>query len=392
MIRKIKKNTMLMVFLMYLETFVCTGLVSFYVQDMSIQRTMAVVALALVLCTAFSVALIAETFSREKYDMFSFGEVCITYGIGLLMGFAMLYEPDYCDTVLVLPVMMCIVAGIGPAVAAHAVVLSLVFLWGGISIEIMVFYLIVGIAAGYLSKCFLKKSQIVSGFVTVFCTYMLTMCVYVFFRTERINLYLLAEILLGGIVNILSLLVVLPYLYNSRNKEVRDLKKMLMPQYDLMDVMMKNKKKVYAHATYSSELAKSAAESIGADTLLTKCGVYYYNYARTLGKNYQDAFIENAYWHKIPKRLTDLVLSLGIESDKVISKEAAVVLVTETLVLAKESKFAGEKADAAYLDAVITQRFNKGMLEHSEISIKDYMSLKKYLIEQLCSERKGERP
>ena len=99
------------------------------------------------------------------------------------------------------------------------------------------------------------------------------MCIC-FFRTERINLYLLAEILLGGIVNILSLLVVLPYLYNSRNKEVRDLKKMLMPQYDLMDVMMKNKKKVYAHATYSSELAKSAAESIGADTLLTKCGVW----------------------------------------------------------------------------------------------------------------------
>lgn len=390
MIRKIKKNTMVMVFLMYIETFICAGLVAFGVQDMSLQKTIAIMALSFVLCTAFIVALAAETFSREKYNMFSFWEVTITYGIGLLIGAAMLYEPDYCDTVLILPVMMSIIAGIGPAVAGHAVVLSLVFLWGGINMEILVFYLIAGIAAGYLSKCFLKKSQMLSGFITVFSTYVLTMCVYVFFKTERINLLVLVNILIGALVNVLSLIVVLPYLYNSRNKEMHDLQKMLTPEYELMDVMIKNKKKVFAHAVHSSELAEKAAEEIGADVLLTKCGVYYYNYARTLGKEYQDAFIETAYWHKIPKRLTDIVLSLGNESDKVISKEAAVVLVTETLVLAKESKFAGEAADSKYLDAVITQRFNKGLLELSEISVKDYMSLKKYIIEQLCSERKEE--
>lgn len=390
MIRKIKKNTILMVFLMYMETFVCAGLVAFCIQDMSLQRTMAVTALSFVLCTAFVVALTAEYFSREKYQMFSYGEVAVTYGLGLLAGAAMLYEPDYCDTVLIIPVMMSIVAGIGPAVAAEAVILSLVFLWGGIHMEMLIFYLIAGIAAGYLSKCFLKKSQMLSGFVTVFCTYVLTMCVYVFFKTERINLLVLVNILIGAVVNILSLVVVLPYLYNSRNKEVHDLQKMLTPEYELMDIMIKNKKKVYAHAVYASKLAEEAAEVVGADALLTKCGVYYYNYARTLGKDYKEAFVETAYWHKMPKRLTDIVMSLGNESDKVISREGTVVLVTETLVLAKESKFAGEAADRTYLDAVITQRFNKGLLELSEISVKDYMNLKKYIIEQLCSERKEE--
>ena len=384
MIRKIKKNTKWMVFLMYMETFVCAGFVSFCVQDMSLQRTLAITALSFVLCTAFIVALIAEYFSREKYHMFTFKEVAITYGLGLVVGAAMLYEPEYCDTVLVIPVMMSIVAGIGPAVAAEAVVLSLVFLWDGIHMEMLVFYLIAGIAAGYLSKCFLKKSQMLSGFITVFCTYVLTMCVYVFFKTERINLLVLVNILIGAVVNVLSLVVVLPYLYNSRNKEVHDLQKMLTPEYELMDVMIKNKKKVYAHAVYSAELAERVAEEIGADTLLTKCGVYYYNYARTLGKDYKEAFVETPNWHKKPKRLTDIVLSLGNESDKIISKEGTIVLVTETLVLAKESKYAGETADSTYLDAVITQRFNKGLLELSEMSVKDYMNLKRYIIEQLC--------
>ena len=64
MIKKLKKHTKLLVFLMYLETLLCAGFVSWYISDMSIQRTMAVTALSLVLCTAFLVALATEYFNR----------------------------------------------------------------------------------------------------------------------------------------------------------------------------------------------------------------------------------------------------------------------------------------------------------------------------------------
>lgn len=384
MIKKLKKHNKLLVFFIYLETLFCTGFVSFYLRDMSIQRTMAVTALSLVLCTAFLVALATEYFNRELHERFSLLEVCVVYGIGLLLGITMLYEPDYCDTILVLPVMMGIVAGVGPAIASHAVLLSLVFLWNGIDIEILIFYLIIGIAGSYISRCMVKKKQIISGMVTLFSTFVLTMCVYVFFKTERINLYVLANILLGGAVNILSLIVVLPYFYNSRNKERRDMVKMLSPKYELMDAMVQYKKKVYAHAVLSARIAEQAAEVIHADTLLTKCSVYYYNYARTLGKNYVDPFIETAYWHKFPKKVTNIVLSLAAESEKLLTKEAAIVLITETLVLAKESKFAGEQAEQGYLEAVMKQRFHRGMLDLAEISIKDYVTIKEFIIAELC--------
>lgn len=384
MIKKLKKHTKLLVFLMYLETLLCAGFVSWYISDMSIQRTMAVTALSLVLCTAFLVALATEYFNRELYMRFSLLEVFVVYGIGLLLGITMLYEPDYWDTILVVPVAMGIITGVGPAIASQAVILSLVFLWNGIDIEILIFHLIIGIAGSYLSRCLVKKKQIMSTLVTLFCTFIITMCVYIFFKHERINFYVLANILIGAIINILSLLVILPYFYNSRNKETRRMIKMLSPDYKLMDAMINHKKKVYAHAIFSSKIAEGAAEAIGADILLTKCSVYYYNYARTLGKNYVDPFIETAYWNKFPKKLTEIVLSLATDAEKILTKEAAIVLVTETLVLAKESRFAGEQAEPGYLKAVIRQRFNKGLLDLAEISIRDYMVLQEYVIEELC--------
>lgn len=384
MIKKLKKHNKLLVLLLYLETLLCVSFVSFYLRDMSIQRTMAVTTLSFVLCTAFLVALAAEYFNRELYERFSLLEVNVVYVLGLLLGIFMLYEPDYCDTILVLPVMMGIITGVGPAIACDAVILSLVFLWNGIDIEILIFYLIIGIIGSYMSRSMVRKKQIVSGMVTLFSAFVLTMCVYVFFKNERINLYVLANILLGGVVNILSLIVVLPYFYNSRNKEHRDMVKMLSPQYELMDSMIKFKKKVYAHAAFSSRIAEQAAEAIHADALVTKCSVYYYNYARTLGKNYTDPFIETAYWHKFPKKVTNVVLSLANDSQKILTKEAATVLVTETLVLAKESKFADGQAEKGYLEAVMKQRFQRGMLDLAEISIKDYITLKDFVITQLC--------
>lgn len=384
MIKKLKKHNKLLVLLLYLETLLCVGFVSFYLRDMSIQRTMAVTTLSFVLCTAFLVALAAEYFNRELYERFSLLEVNVVYVLGLLLGIFILYEPDYCDTILVLPVMMGIITGVGPAIACDAVILSLVFLWNGIDIEILIFYLIIGIIGSYMSRSMVRKKQIVSGMVTLFSAFVLTMCVYVFFKNERINLYVLANILLGGVVNILSLIVVLPYFYNSRNKEHRDMVKMLSPQYELMDSMIKFKKKVYAHAAFSSRIAEQAADAIHADALVTKCSVYYYNYARTLGKNYTDPFIETAYWHKFPKKVTNVVLSLANDSQKILTKEAAIVLVTETLVLAKESKFADGQAEKGYLEAVMKQRFQRGMLDLAEISIKDYITLKDFVITQLC--------
>lgn len=391
MIKVSNKKNILMAMTVYLETLVVSGGVPFFLLHMSIQKTVAIMALSLVLCTAFLVAYAANVMNEKEYHPISTTEISAVYGLGLVLGIFMLYEPDFCDTVLVLPVMMCVVCGVVPAIVAHAVILSTVFLWGGMTIEILLFYLIAGIAAVYVSICLTKKNQVLSGLITMFSTYVLTMCVYVFFRTERFKVNILLDILTGAVVNILAVIVVFPYLYSSRNKENHTLNNIIKPEYPIISSMIKTKRKVYNHAVFSSKLAEAAATLLGADSLLTKCSIFYYNYARTLGKNYVDPFIETAYWKKLPKRMVDIVVSLAAESDKCLTREASIVLVTETLVLAKESGYAGEVPEDVYLHAIIRQKVNRGLLDKSELSLKDYAVLKDFLVDGLCDKKEENR-
>lgn len=385
-----KKNTSMAV-AVYLETLLVSGGVPLFLLHMSIQKTISIMALSLILCTAFFVAFAADVMNEKEYRPISSSEISIVYGIGLILGIFMIYEPDYCDTVLVLPVMMGIVCDIVPAIAAHAVILSTVFLWGGMSIELLLFYLIAGIVAAYMSNCLTKKNQVLSGIITIFSTYMLTMCVYVFFTTERFKVNILWNIILGAVVNILAIIVVFPYLYGSRNKENHALSHIIAPEYSIIASMIKTKRKVYNHAVASSKLAEAAAIMLDADSLLTKCSIYYYNYARTLGKNYVDPFIETAYWKKLPKRMVDLVISLATESNKPLTREASIVLVTETLVLAKESGYQGDVPGDVYLNAIIRQKVNKGLLDNSELSMKDYARLREFLVQSLCDKEEDNR-
>lgn len=383
-----EKRNIQMALAVYLETLIVSGGVPFFLLHMSIQKTISIMALSLVLCTAFIVAYAADVINVKEYHPISPVEISIVYGIGLVLGIFMVYEPDYCDTVLVLPVMMGVVCGIVPAIAAHAVILSTVFLWGGMHIEILLFYLIAGIVAAYFSSCLTKKRQVMSGLITMFSIYVLTMCVYVFFSTERFKINILFDILIGAGINILAVIVVFPYLYRSRNKENYTLNKIIKPEYAIISAMIKTKRRVYNHAADSASLAAAAAAMLGADSLLTKCSIYYYNYARTLGKNYVDPFIETAYWKKLPKRMVDVVLSLAAESEKPLTREASIVLVTETLVLAKESGYAGETAEDVYLNAIIRQKVNRGLLDKSELSMRDYALLRDFLIVRLCDKVK----
>ena len=110
----------------YLETLLVSGGVPRFLLHMSIQKTISIMALSLVLCTAFFVTFAADVINEKEYRPISSTEISVVYGIGLILGIFMIYEPDYCDTVLVLPVMMGVVGGIVPAIAAHAVILSTV--------------------------------------------------------------------------------------------------------------------------------------------------------------------------------------------------------------------------------------------------------------------------
>ena len=83
--------------------------------------------------------------------------------------------------------------------------------------------------------------------------------------------------------------------------------------------------------------------------------------------------------------MVDNVVSLASDNQTTMSREATIVLMTETLVLAKESKYGDKTPEESYLNAIIRQKVNKGMLEASVLSLKDYNTLRNHLITILCT-------
>lgn len=386
MIEQKKKSYYIFIPLLF-ETVICSMVLSKGVWHMNMQKMFAIAILAVVLMGAFFVSYVVEVLNSTKkgnYRNYPVWEIVVFFQLGLLCSVTSVYEPDYMDTFLFLPVVFCISIGVGPAIVGQAMFLCLAFLYGGISIELLLFYLIAGIVAVYMSDCFKKKNQFFYGLVIMFMIQMLSTSVCVFFSTQRFSLTILIQLMLGAIVNVAVVAVFVPYIMKSRNKQTRTLRKMISPKYEVMSSLINNKGKVYEHGKYTSEIARQVAKIIEADEILTVATCFYYNYARTLGKSYVDPFVETAYWKKFPKALVDNVVAMSLEREEILSKEATIALIAETLCLAKESKYREEAAEPGYLDALIRQKVTKGLLDTSEMTISEYMITKNYIIKQLC--------
>ena len=386
MMEQRKKSYFIFIPLLF-ETVIFSMVLSKGVWHMNVQKMFAIAILAAVLVGAFFISYVADVINNAKknsYRNYPIWEIILFFQLGLVCAVLSVYVPDYLDTFLFLPVIFSISIGIGPAVVGQAMFLLLAFLYGGISEQLLLFYFIPGMVAIYMSDCFKNRKQCFNGLIVLFMTQLLSTSVCVFFSTQRFSLSILIRLILGATVNVAVVAIMVPYIMKSRNKQTKSLRKMISPKYEIMLSLKTNKGKVYEHGKYTSEIARQAAKKIAADEVLTVATCFYYNYARTLGKSYVDPFVENAYWRKFPQALVDNVVAMSPEREDFLSKEATIALMTETLCLAKESKYKDKKAEPGYFEALIRQKVTKGLLDTSEMTIGEYMITKDYIIEQLC--------
>ncbi len=386
MIEQRKKSCYIFIPLLF-ETVICSMILSKGVWHMNVQKMLAISILAVALVGAFFVSYVVDVINdiqKNIYRTYPVGEIVVFFQLGLACAVLSVYLSDYLDIFLLLPVAFGVSMGIGPAIVGQAMFLSLAFLYGGIPAELVLFYFIPGIVAVYMSNCLKNKNQYFYGLVILFMTQLLSTAVCVFFCTQRFALSVLGSLILGAFINVTGVAVLVPYIMKSRNRQTDMLLEVISPKHEIMMTLKNNKTKVYEHGKRTSQIASRAAKIIGADEVLTVAICFYYNYARTLGKNYVDPFIENAYWRKIPQILVDNVVAMSSQSREVLSKEASIALVAETLCLAKESRYRNGIAEPGYLEALLRQKVTKGLLDMSEMTMREYAIIKSCIMEELC--------
>ncbi|HCL03700.1 MAG TPA: hypothetical protein DHW61_15065 [Lachnoclostridium phytofermentans] len=164
-------------------------------------------------------------------------------------------------------------------------------------------------------------------------------------------------------------------------QEVADL------QFPLMKRLEEESPKLLLHSKSIAYLSQKAAGCIGAKEDLAFAGGLYHEIGRLLGPDYVKNGEELAGQYKLPKEVSDMIRQHNFKVELPKTKEAAIVMLSDnifsTILYLKNS---GETSITAekVIENTFSIRLNKGTLDESGISIKEFHNLKEFYISNIA--------
>jgi len=158
------------------------------------------------------------------------------------------------------------------------------------------------------------------------------------------------------------------------------------PEFELLERLKEIDESAYYHAIHTAHLADLAAKSINADSSLAMAGGYYHKIGLLQGKDNIQNTINVANSYLFPQELIDLLLQYGTKNTSVLSKEAAIVQLSDAMVSSVTYMFQKDSnADLNYekiIDVIIKKKTEGGDFIHCELSIHDLSIIKKIFAEE----------
>ena len=143
---------------------------------------------------------------------------------------------------------------------------------------------------------------------------------------------------------------------------------------------------LYEHSLRIGDISCRAAKVIGADEILAKAGGLYHEVGKINGKNYIEEGLKIAEEYAFPKELQAILRQHNIKYEKPTSVEAAIVMLTDSIVSTieyiektEEHKFTTVKI----IDNIFQMRMDKGTFDDSGLSVKNFKKLKDFYLHDL---------
>lgn len=150
---------------------------------------------------------------------------------------------------------------------------------------------------------------------------------------------------------------------------------------DLIRKLKAHSQTLYEHALRIGNLSYRAALYIGADEMLAMAGGLYHEIGKINGKNYIEEGLIIAEDYAFPKALKAILKEHNIKYDKPSSVEAAIVMLSDSVVSTleyiektEEHKYTTNKV----IDNIFQLRMDKGTFDSADISLKNYKKLKEF--------------
>lgn len=161
------------------------------------------------------------------------------------------------------------------------------------------------------------------------------------------------------------------------------------PENELIMRLKEHSQILYEHALSIAEISRRAAKQIGAGEQLSYAGGLYHEIGKINGKNYIEEGLAIAEDYAFPKELKAIIKEHNIKYDKPGSVEAAIVMLTDSVVStieyiskSEEHKFTPGKV----IDNIFQLRMDKGTFDQSGLSLKDFKLLKEFYQKEFMKE------
>ncbi len=161
------------------------------------------------------------------------------------------------------------------------------------------------------------------------------------------------------------------------------------PTNELLMKLKQHSEALYTHALYIGELSARAARLIGASEQLAMAGGFYHEIGKLNGKNYIEEGLRIAEDYAFPQELRAILREHNIKYDKPNSVEAAIVMLSDSVVStieyiekSEEHKFTTNKI----IDNIFQMRMDKGTFDGANLSLKNFKLLKDFYQKEFTPE------
>lgn len=247
-------------------------------------------------------------------------------------------------------------------------------------------YQIVGLFVGLLFICIqlkdLKQNKKYIGGMVLSGVYwvIMNLCIMLIYHmiTVKHVLFLAAGAIIQLILFILAAKGIENFCYAFRENQFQRLND---PEGKLLSELKRKHPKAFYQAVHTAYFCDKIAKKIDADVLLAKTGGYYLRIGLLEGKDN----LENTMWiaqkYAFPKPLTDLLCEYKDKNQLLHSKEAAIVLMADSMVSCVSFLFEKDKEQtldyAKIAEIVFQKQLDSNLLTESEISFQDLVVMKK---------------
>ena len=153
------------------------------------------------------------------------------------------------------------------------------------------------------------------------------------------------------------------------------------PENELIQKIKQHSESLYEHAVLIGELSYRAATEIGANGMLAMAGGLYHEVGKIKGKNYIEEGLLIAEEYAFPNDLKAILKEHNIKYEKPGSVEAAIVMLSDNIVATLDYIEKNDKnkyLPNKLIENIFQMRMEKGTLDSSSISVKDYKKLKEF--------------